>query len=93
MPKISSGPYRTFDAIRKFNPETPTTLVEGPWVHGGWARTDGSHLGDVQFSAKTSEYFRETIQFPFFEHYLKGKGEDTSQGSCFRNRHKRLAAL
>jgi len=69
-----SGPYRTFYAINKFNPATPTTLVEGPWVHGGWARGDGSHLGDVQFNAKTSEYFRASIQFPFFEHYLKGKG-------------------
>jgi hypothetical protein len=69
-----SGPYRTFYAINKFNPETPTTLVEGPWVHGGWARGDGNHLGDVQFNSKTSEYFRANIQFPFFEHYLKGKG-------------------
>jgi putative CocE/NonD family hydrolase len=69
-----SGPYRTFYAINKFNPETPTTLVEGPWVHGGWARGEGSHLGDVQFNAKTSEDFRTNIQFPFFEHYLKGKG-------------------
>ena len=69
-----SGPYRTFYAINKFNPGTATTLVEGPWVHGGWARGDGNHLGDVQFNAKTSEYFRANIQFPFFEHYLKGKG-------------------
>lgn len=69
-----SGPYRTFYATSKLNPETPTTLVEGPWVHGGWARGDGSHLGDVQFNAKTSEYFRSNVQFPFFEHYLKGKG-------------------
>ena len=69
-----SGPYKTFYATSKMNPDTPTTLVEGPWVHGGWARSDGSHLGDVQFGSKTSEYFRENIQFPFFEHYLKGKG-------------------
>jgi putative CocE/NonD family hydrolase len=69
-----SGPYRTFYATSKLNPETQTTLVEGPWVHGGWARTDGSHLGDIQFGSKTSEYFRQNIQFPFFEHYLKGKG-------------------
>jgi putative CocE/NonD family hydrolase len=69
-----SGPYKTFYAINKFNPETNTTLVEGPWVHGGWARSDGSHLGDVEFGSKTSEYFRANIQFPFFEHYLKGKG-------------------
>jgi uncharacterized protein len=69
------GPYRTFYAIHKFNPQTPITLVEGPWVHGGWSRTDGSHLGDVDFNAKTSDYFRTHIQFPFFEHYLKGKDE------------------
>jgi len=69
-----SGPYKTFYAIGKFNPETPTTLVEGPWVHGGWARGMGDHLGDVPFNAKTSEYFRVNVQFPFFEHYLKGKG-------------------
>jgi len=25
-------------------------------VHGGWAITDGDHLGDVQFGAKTSEF-------------------------------------
>ena len=43
-------------------------------MHGGWARGDGEHLGDVQFDAKTGEYFRTNIQFPFFEHYLKGHG-------------------
>ena len=43
----------------------------GAWRMGA---RDGDHLGDVQFGAKTSEYFRQNIQFPFFEHYLKGKG-------------------
>jgi len=78
-----SGPYRTFYAINKFNPDTPTTLVEGPWVHGGWARSDGTHLGDVQFNAKTGEYFRANIQFPFFEHYLKGKGAVQPKAEVF----------
>lgn len=78
-----SGPYRTFYATSKFNPETPTTLVEGPWVHGGWARGDGSHLGDVQFGSKTSEYFRANIQFPFFEHYLKGRGDPLPRAIVF----------
>ena len=72
-----SGPYKTFYATQKFNPETPVTLVEGPWVHGGWARGDGGHLGDIQFNANTAEYFRANIQFPFFEHYLKGRGNYT----------------
>ncbi len=78
-----SGPYRTFNAINQFNPQTPTTLVEGPWVHGGWARSDGDHLGDVQFDAKTGEYFRTSIQFPFFEHYLKGKGAAQAKAVVF----------
>ena len=78
-----SGPYKTFNAISKFNPGTPTTLVEGPWVHGGWARNDGDHLGDIQFNAKTSEFFRQDVQFPFFEHYLKGKGEAQPKAVVF----------
>ena len=69
-----SGPFKTFQAVGQYNPGTPVSLVVGPWVHGGWARSDGDHLGDVQFNAKTSEYFRKNIQFPFFEYYLKGKG-------------------
>jgi uncharacterized protein len=82
--KISRARTAPFYAINKFNPDTPITLVEGPWVHGGWARGDGDHLGDVQFNAKTSEYFRANIQFPFFEHYLKGKGKRSPRPSCLR---------
>jgi uncharacterized protein len=75
------GPYRIFNAVRKFNPET--TLVEGPWVHGGWARSEGRRLGDIDFHAKTAEYFRSDIQFPFFEHYLKGRGEAPPRAVVF----------
>lgn len=78
-----SGPYKTFYAINKFNPQTTTTLVEGPWVHGGWARGDGDHLGDAQFNAKTGEFFRKNIQFPFFEYYLKGKGSPMPKAYVF----------
>jgi len=78
-----SGPYKTFYAINKFNPETTTTLVEGPWVHGGWARSNGDHLGDVQFNSKTAEFFRKNIQFPFFEYYLKGKGSPLPRAYVF----------
>jgi hypothetical protein len=78
-----SGPYRTFNAINNSNPVAATTLVEGPWVHGGWARSDGDHLGDVKFNSKTAEYFRSEIQFPFFEHYLKGKGAAQPKAMVF----------
>jgi len=69
-----SGPFKTFHAIDQFNPGLANSLVVGPWVHGGWARSDGDHLGDVHFGAKTGQFFRANIQFPFFEYYLKGKG-------------------
>jgi putative CocE/NonD family hydrolase len=78
-----SGPYKTFNAINKFNPNTPTTLVEGPWVHGGWARGDGSRLGDIEFNSKTGETFRQKVQFPFFEFYLKGKGATQPKAVVF----------
>ena len=51
-------------------------LVMGPWVHGGWSRLDGDKLGDVSFNAKTSEFYRDKIEFPFFEWHLKGKDEN-----------------
>lgn len=69
-----SGPMELYKSITAKNPTTPVTLVEGPWVHGGWMRGAGDHLGDVNFGAKTGEYFRTQVEFPFFEHYLKGKG-------------------
>jgi putative CocE/NonD family hydrolase len=45
----------------------------GPWSHGGWARTDGDHLGDISFGAKTSFWYREQVEQPFFQRHLKGK--------------------
>jgi putative CocE/NonD family hydrolase len=66
------GPFTTFHSIDEKNPGIFNALVIGPWVHGGWARYDGEHLGRVDFAANTGEYYRKNILFPFFEHYLKG---------------------
>ena len=49
-------------------------LVVGPWNHGGWARSDGSSLGQIQFNSPTSRYFREKIQAAWFAYWLKDKG-------------------
>jgi putative CocE/NonD family hydrolase len=69
------GALQTFKSIDKNNPESRNILVMGPWRHGGWHRSEGESLGDINFNSKTSIYFREQIEFPFFEYYLKGKGE------------------
>jgi len=65
------GPRKIFQSISQFNPETSNKLVLGPWVHGGWASTEGDHLGDVNFSAKNSDFYNEKILLPFFREHLK----------------------
>ncbi len=69
------GPLNTYRRVEETSPGARNTLVMGPWTHGGWGRGDGESLGPVTFSAKTGEFYREQIEFPFFEHHLKGKGD------------------
>jgi uncharacterized protein len=69
------GPLRTFNEIEKNNPVGKNMLVMGPWTHGGFARGDGDRVGNVNFGAKTGLYYRQNIEFPFFLHYLKQKGD------------------
>jgi putative CocE/NonD family hydrolase len=70
-----AGPFRTYHAVKENNPGIFNGLVIGPWSHGGWARFEGQRMGRVTFNAKTAEYYREHIIFPFFEQHLKGKGD------------------
>ena len=69
------GPFTLFHAIDRDDPEIFNALVVGPWVHGGWYRYEGNHLGRVSFAANTGDYYRKNIIFPFFEQYLKGSGD------------------
>ena len=66
------GPQRVHRMLTKDSPLTPNTLVLGPWRHGGWARGDGDFLGNLDFGQKTSVFYREEIEFPFFMKHLKG---------------------
>jgi uncharacterized protein len=67
------GTLETYRAFERQSPGANNTLVMGPWSHGGWLKTDGDRLGDVTFGAKTSLYYREKIEFPFFQRHLRGK--------------------
>jgi uncharacterized protein len=69
------GAWNLYKAIEKQCPATNNKLVMGPWFHGGWSKGDGSHLGNVRFGAKTSEYYQKNIEVPFFNYYLKGQGD------------------
>ncbi|MES2763870.1 MAG: CocE/NonD family hydrolase [Bacteroidota bacterium] len=68
------GAWRLYEAIEKQCAATNNKIVMGPWFHGGWSKSDGSYLGNVRFATKTSEYFQNNIEIPFFNYHLKGKG-------------------
>ncbi|HPW17729.1 MAG TPA: CocE/NonD family hydrolase [Candidatus Aminicenantes bacterium] len=70
-----AGPLKLFYELEKNGPLAPDTLVMGPWRHGGWSRGDGEALGSLRFGSKTSEFYRERIEFPFFMERLKGAGK------------------
>jgi putative CocE/NonD family hydrolase len=68
------GALKTYKHIESNNPNTFNILVMGPWSHGQWDSDDGERLGDIQFGSKTAEWFRQNVQLPFFNSYLKDKG-------------------
>lgn len=68
------GAWRTYEAIEQ-KAKNNNKLVMGPWFHGQWAGNDGTKLGNVRFGSNTSFYYQNQIEIPFFNYYLKGKGD------------------
>ena len=68
------GAWRMYQAIEQKSPGANNKIVMGPWYHGQWSTAMGSKLGNVQFGSNTSEWYQQNIEFPFFNYYLKGKG-------------------
>ncbi|MCB1024202.1 MAG: CocE/NonD family hydrolase, partial [Acidobacteria bacterium] len=69
------GALGTYRHIEKQNPGIYNVLVMGPWFHGGWERAEGDWLGTAYFGEKTSLNYQKNIELPFFEHFLKDKGD------------------
>ncbi len=66
------GALHVYQAMGKMNPGTSNSIVMGPWFHGGWAGGTGATFGDIDFGSDVSTYFRDNVEFPFFDHYLRG---------------------
>jgi uncharacterized protein len=69
------GALKTYQAIERQNPGIFNVLVMGPWFHGGWVRSDGDWLGTAYFGTKTGVNYRSTFELPFFNYFLKDKGD------------------
>ena len=68
------GALHTYQAIEKQNPGATNRLVMGPWTHGAWSRADWSTYGPLNFGQNTAQYYRQQLETPFFNYYLKDKG-------------------
>src|ERR1700744_2115720 len=77
------GAVNTYKTLVKENPNTPIYFTMGPWVHGGWSRGNGDHLGDVEFGGPTGPFYCEKIELAFFCHFLNGTDIDLAPVSTF----------
>ncbi|WP_221394725.1 CocE/NonD family hydrolase [Dyadobacter sp. NIV53] len=79
------GAWETYKAFVRQSPGTNSKLVVGPWAHGQWSGPDGSRLGNVQFGSNTNDWYQKSVEIPFFDYYLRGKGsvDDISKASIF----------
>lgn len=71
-----AGPLACFRMVEQNNPPAHNHLVMGPWCHGCWSGSQsGDRLRDIRWNSKTSEFYREKIELPFYLFHLKSKGE------------------
>jgi putative CocE/NonD family hydrolase len=70
------GAWNLYKAIEKQNPTTKNQLVMGPWSHGQWSSRDGNSMGNIRFGSNTAIWYQNNIEIPFFNYYLKGKGDN-----------------
>jgi len=68
------GPIATYARLEKSDSKHLNYLVAGPWNHGGWGGGPGKSLGEIPFGSDTAVYFRQKIEVPWFEYWLKDKG-------------------
>ncbi|MCB9881872.1 MAG: CocE/NonD family hydrolase [Planctomycetes bacterium] len=65
------GPMEIYRATERGRTPNESSLVVGPWRHGGWARETGESLGEIPFGSQTAHFYQENVEFPFFEHHLR----------------------
>ena len=66
------GPWWVYSGIEKLTPSADNHVIVGPWSHGGWSRGDDDVLGSLRWKYKTGPYYRDSVEYPFFAHYLAG---------------------
>jgi putative CocE/NonD family hydrolase len=71
------GSLRTYEAIEKQSAGNDNRIVMGPWTHGAWAQREWNKFGTYDFRGNLNRFFQDSVETPFFNFYLKGKGRFT----------------
>ena len=71
------GTLKTYRNLKQHSPSLPVTIAMGPWAHGRWRDGGkGNRLGDGFFGDEDlNAYYRDEVEFPFFDYYLRDRGE------------------
>jgi len=77
------GALTVYQATERQNPGISNSLVMGPWYHGMWADPVGNKFHNVDFGSMTSMVYREEIEFPFFDAFLRGEGAPIPEARIF----------
>jgi putative CocE/NonD family hydrolase len=64
------GALNAYAAAEAQSPGATNRLVMGPWSHGQWNGVRGDSLGQVAWGSMTAVFFNDSIESPFFNHYL-----------------------
>lgn len=64
------GALNAYAAAELNKPGELNRLVMGPWSHGQWNGPRGDSLGAVAWGSPTTKFFSDSIEVPFFNHYL-----------------------
>ena len=69
------GPQKIFELMEKGDNRHLNYFVAGPWNHGQWSRPHCHALGTIDFGEDTCRDYHEKISNPWFDYWLKDKGE------------------
>lgn len=79
------GPLEANRAMDTLSPQSTSTIVMGPWSHGAWSRVEGESFGPIHFGSATGVFFRDSLETPFFDCYLKDRcGEKLPKAVVFQ---------
>ena len=87
------GALHSHAEIEKNNRSGYHGIVMGPWYHGQWGSHDGDSLGYISYGSKTSEFYADSIELPFFNHYLKDSPWVSNEAVVFRTGENRWEIL